>query len=383
MNNNSGALSVDFLVGFTIFMIGFIWVASMIPNLFLGVSVHGIDYDAVAYRTGVILAEDEGAVSAAEMMKPFPRSWEDPTLNKDDVARFGLALSKDSPNILSGARVERFFCSTAFSYPDDYRTRAIFGDYPYQFNISLRNTDTGQIWSVGTILPDHYSYGYIRRVVKIKNPVSNATINATPYKAIDNTALVPFNVYSVMIDSDELLKGNVRDPAYQIIPQTDKITINITNLTSTMNQTAGMIAKPTTVNLSSIDFYYHPHGIPGLTKLPANTVQNYSIYVDGKSTPSVLPVNPGDPEISLSADRTQMSNVSLIFERGALSKALSDKTGTLLINLTFGINPAQEYLNASYSRNPLFNYTYTELNPQKGFVTPPNLQNGVLEVAVW
>ena len=61
MTNSSGNLSVDFLVGFTIFMVAFIWVATLVPNLFLGVSSHEIDFDAVAYRTGVILAEDPGA----------------------------------------------------------------------------------------------------------------------------------------------------------------------------------------------------------------------------------------------------------------------------------------------------------------------------------
>ena len=60
MTEDSGNLSIDFLVGFTIFLIAFIWVVSMIPGLLIGLQAYTIDYDAVAYRTGVILVEDPG-----------------------------------------------------------------------------------------------------------------------------------------------------------------------------------------------------------------------------------------------------------------------------------------------------------------------------------
>src|SRR5512138_3742414 len=133
MNDNAGALAVDFLVGFTIFILAFLWVATMIPNLFLGMSSHAIDYDAVAYRTGVILAEDPGATSA---FVTNGRPWEARNDNQS-VARLGLAIAKDAPNIFDQEKVDRFFNTSFFAYPDDYRKKAIFGDYPYKFNISL------------------------------------------------------------------------------------------------------------------------------------------------------------------------------------------------------------------------------------------------------
>ena len=101
----------------------------MIPGLLIGLQSYTIDYDAVAYRTGVILVEDPGEPALPQV------PWE--ISDKRDVVRFGLAISKETPNILSQDKVNRFFCSTAFSYPDDYQNRAIFGDYPYRFNISL------------------------------------------------------------------------------------------------------------------------------------------------------------------------------------------------------------------------------------------------------
>ena len=60
--------------------------------------------------------------------------------HKDDVLRFGLAVSKDTPTSFRPQKVNRFFCQTAWVYPDDYRSRAIFGDYPYGFNISFKMT---------------------------------------------------------------------------------------------------------------------------------------------------------------------------------------------------------------------------------------------------
>jgi len=61
MTKNSGQLPVDFLVGFTIFILSLIMVANFVPSLLVGLQrTSGIDYDAVAYRTGVVLVEDPG-----------------------------------------------------------------------------------------------------------------------------------------------------------------------------------------------------------------------------------------------------------------------------------------------------------------------------------
>lgn len=370
MSDNSGALSIDFLVGFTIFTLAFIWVATMIPGLFLGLSSHTIDYDAVAYRTGVVLTEDPGATSTV-VTDGSPWEAQNPVTGKDNVARFGLAISKDSPNILNGEKVERFFCSTtssspatAFFYPDDYRKRVIFGDYPYRFNISLKVTDTGQFWSVGDVVAEHHSYGYIRRDVKIKGS-SNATIfaNATPQPSDWNTT---FKQYSLMIDSNELLSGKVRDPAYQIIPQKERIMINITNLTGSMNQSPLVTASE--VNLSWANFYIRYWGTNNLVSWPIK-YQNFT-YEDGNTTPVNLPV-------SLKTDKADLSNVSLIFERRMFKDFAPDST--IFINLTFGIDPPQEYLNNTQSQP--FNYTYVA--NAKGVITPPSLKDAVLEVAVW
>ena len=56
-------------------MIAFIYVATLVPSLFIGLQSRTIDYDAVAYRTGVILVEDPGNRTIPHgKLKPMPRN---------------------------------------------------------------------------------------------------------------------------------------------------------------------------------------------------------------------------------------------------------------------------------------------------------------------
>jgi hypothetical protein len=235
MTNENGALSIDFLIGFTIFLLAFIWVVSMIPGLLIGLQSYTIDYDAVAYRTSVILVEDPGEPALPMAAHP----WEYLT-DKRDVVRFGLAMSKDTPNILSEDKVNRFFCATAFAYPVDYQNKTIFGDYPYRFNISLLDVGSNKVLSVGDVMDPNSSYGTIRRLVKIKGS-SYATINTTnltymnKYHYLNGGNDTTQHNFIFLINQNELLTGPVRDPIYQINPATEDITINITNINSTLS----------------------------------------------------------------------------------------------------------------------------------------------------
>ena len=367
MTEDSGIMSIDFLVGFTIFMITFIWVATLIPGLFIGLQSHTIDYDAVAYRTGVILVEDSGAVGP---LVTGNQPWEIQN-DKRDVARFGLAVSKETPRILDENKVKRFFCSTAFSYPEDYQKRVIFGDYPYRFNISLMAVGEDMPRSVGDVVPDNYQYGYIRRDVKIKGS-SNTTIGNTAitkygYKNIENVTLHEFRI---VINSSYLLTGNVGeignpngDTAYRINPSGDRIIINITDLDKTRNTVAHPPSEPYTVNLKEIKFYQTHIGDLNLYAFsPVAAFENY-IYVN-RGTTAVK------PPVDLGTDR----NLSMIFEPGFFSS--TDKYGAIYINLTFELNPKQQFLNNTHTRP--FDYNYNPVN-----VTQPVLTDAVLEVAVW
>ena len=360
-------MSIDFLVGFTLFMITFIWVATMIPGLFIGLQSHTIDYDAVAYRTGVILVEDPGA---AGPLVTGNQPWE-VLIDKRDVARFGLAVSKETPRILDENKVNRFFCLTAFSYPEDYQKLAIFGDYPYRFNISLKSVSKDTPWSVGDIVPDNYPYGYIRRDVKIKSS-SNTTIGETIIMAhgYNNTENVPLNQFSIVINSSYLLTGDVGeianpngDAAYRINPNWDRMIINITDMDETRNTVAHPPSEPYTVNLNEVKFYQTHTGDSNLYAFsPVAAFENYT-YVNWSATAV-------KPRVDLGTDR----NLSMIFEPGFFSS--TDKYGAIYINLTFELDPRQQYLNNTHTRP--FNYNYHPAN-----VTQPALTDAVMEVAVW
>ncbi|MFA6225198.1 MAG: hypothetical protein WC620_03215 [Methanoregula sp.] len=188
--------------------------------------------------------EDPGAVDLLAPDVP----WEfqnDPR----DVARFGLAVSKDTPRILDENKVTRFFCLSAtdpsttdpkgFIYPKDYQKTVIFGDCPYRFNISLMTVGEDTPRSVGDVVPVNYPYGYIRRDVKIKGSI-NTTIGTTiinTYGYYNSTVNVTKNEFRIVINSSHLLTGDVGnivnpngDAAYRISPKGDRIIINITDL---------------------------------------------------------------------------------------------------------------------------------------------------------
>ncbi|HNX18076.1 MAG TPA: hypothetical protein PKM50_07095 [Methanoregula sp.] len=355
MTDDAGNLSIDFLAGFTIFMIALIYVATLIPGLFIGLESQTIDYDAVAYRTGVILAEDPGM--------PDNPAWETfPDERRDEVLRFGLAISKDHPNILMPQKVDRFFCST-WSY-DDYRSRAVFGDYPYKYNISLKVEGEPVIRSTGEEKPD--GYGYIRRVVKVKG-TSNATIDHEKVSKYDYISHdnVTNDVFSIHINCTELLHNEtIKNPVYQINPLKDQIMINITDLDQMGN---------TSINTSLTDItIYRIKPISSNSPLRLAPIRTFDTpYIDSEtSSVSGLPVK-------------VTKNITMIFPPGFFSD-FADDTTQLYVFLNFTHDSwKQNYLNNTWNEGPWnvsksFEYDYNPVN-----VTQPELKDGVLEVAVW
>jgi PKD repeat protein len=371
MSDDSGILSIDFLVGFTIFLLAFIWVVSMIPGLLINLQGYTIDYDAVAYRTGVILAEDPGEPSLPTSFTP----WEN-LLSRDGVVRFGLALSKDTPNILSQRKVDRFFCLSVFSYPVDYQSRIIFGDYPYQFNISLLDIERNETLSVGDILPATSSYGSIRRFVKIKGP-SIGMVNASSYDvsgSYNKTAHPEYlngenetlHEFSIVINNTELLHGKVKDQTYQIDPSKDQIIINFTKLNQTMYPD-----RKDCFNISLTDINVRNAQLIRLDPLP-----EINSVIDG------IPYNQ-----SSTLQQNISNNISLIFDPPTYWSGIEQ----IYINLTFNLTPnpvcnagifsgtdpvrGSRFLNNTF--NSPFKYNYDSKN-----VMQPQLRDAVLEINI-
>lgn len=375
MTKDSGALSIDFIAGFAIFMIAFVWVISLVPGILVGLQAYTIDYDAVAYRTGVILVEDPGETTLADKTTP----WEDQSV-KGQIARFGLATSRDTPNILSQDKINKFFNKTFFTIPGDYRTKAIFGDYPYKFNISLHDVERDEKLSVDTSpLPE--GYGYSRRLVKIKSG-SNATINSaiiSKYDYVNNESASDPNsefiacescwinatthMFSILVDTPMLFKQET-DPVYRIDPLKEPIMINISDL-SDRKIRSNQNAK---INLTKILINDDPRAGP------------IELSVDGSY--AERPV-----EVTNSVEVANYINITIsqeYFQSYYYGISNSEDYIPVRIDLTFDVVEGGK---STFLNNTWSNATFTsspflyDHNPEN--VTQPHLRDAVVEVAVW
>ena len=402
MRGDSAQLPVDFLVGFTIFILSLIMVANFVPSLLVGLQrTSGVDYDAVAYRTGVVLVEDSGETNPPQPVafpiggNPFEYStmqwqpWELRT-DKEQVSRFGLALSRDTPNILSINKINRFFGYTTFSYShglgqdlggSDYRSKLLFSTYQYGYNITLRTIGPGApnlIFSLGELYPA--GYGYVRRYVLIKEN-SNATLNmAGPYHQYFNT--YPGNESLICLPTDcneqftihlngTTLYNSSIDTPYKIDLQREPLTITITGLSTLLNNSGtnsgnGLaIGSAPKATLREVDF-----GIPGTynfwgTSVPGNVNATISTGSGTQNLPLAGGIDVTD-SLSLSMDYIDAN----YFGYGR------DLTITFKFKDYDPLNPAlpipQTFIHGE------FLYDYNRTN-----VTRPDLTPGMLEVGIW
>ena len=346
-------LSLDLLVGFTIFLLALIMVVSMVPGLLAGLQSSGIDYDAVAYRTGVILVEDPGW--------PVNPPWEQYGRDhKDEIQRMGLAVSKDTPNILLSTKVERFFENASTEDPffteDDYHNKVIFGDYPYSYNISLSSGN--DLWQTGDPLPP--GYGYIRRVVKIKEP-SVAEINESISSAytIDPSAPEWQNStarnFTVRLDFGHLLDPTV-SPAYRIDPRIEPVNVTITNFDAYLNNTYD------SATLKSVTFQ---KAEPDSPPVPLRWL-SYS-----EEEPDLYTLHLDEDSHSLTPNEPVNSSISLVLKPAFMTFMGPNS----ILDIRFNFEEEEDeppHTNIAGT----FPYNYDNVN------SPP-LKTGVLEVAIW
>ncbi|MDE4908735.1 hypothetical protein L0665_08965 [Methanogenium marinum] len=360
LKNEDAILSVDFLAGFTIFILSLIMVISLVPGVLAGIQSNNIDYDAVAYRTSVILVEDPGA--------PSNPSWnlmgEYDMQHKDEIQRLGLAVSKDTPNILSRAKVDKFFNRTPdFTFSaEDFREKVIFGDLTYLYNISLRlDTESESYYAEGGDSVPTFQYGYMRRLVKVKEP-SVADINFASYAytgSVENVSVLSRN-FSVKIPYEDLINRSV-NPAYRIDPQSEHLTIVLSNMYSHLNTTTDNV----TMNFDGIGLYKQLDDgstilIPGLYPYDNDT---YSLKVDGTSVPA------DSPKL---VDNSSVIRMELYPPLPFSNEITSSLNVKFSFSYAYADNPAvHKYLSGTHQ------YDYTTN------VTQPKLVDGVMEVTIW
>lgn len=333
---DDGVLSLDFLAGFTIFLLALIMVMGMVPGLLTGLDSSGIDYDAVAYRTGVILVEDPGW--------PASPGWEfKDAEHKDEIERMGLAVSRETPNILLSTKVEKFFNESFFD-ADDYRSKVIFGGFlHYSYNISLRSLDGRYDKRIGDPLPP--GYGYIRRVVKIREPgVAVIDWSADSTHLTDSSA-VATQTFIVRLNFSQMLNQTI-SPAYRIDPGIEPVNVTITNLNAYQNSTTGGVI------LRHIGFQ-KAEAFDMLSECATIDPGLYTLYIDG------APHN-------LAPGARVTEGISLVLAPAAVSLFNLDENSILDIRFTFE--------NATIAGTHHYDYTNAR---------PPPLKPAVLEVAIW
>jgi hypothetical protein len=210
---------------------------------------------------------------------------------------------------------------------------------------------------------------------------SNVTIGQQVITYLNMTSWdnVTTHNFLVQFNSTDLL-ANASNPAcynpvYQINPWQDQMVINLTDLQTTTKKLG------TTANLTSLTILRaqqsQPFPLPtAITTAKFDKSTNLTglvpplyLYVDGNSTPvTTLPIN-------------VTSNVSLVispgyfYNMGYNSANQLDAQTQMYVEYTFELSQPDHFLNNTVS-GTFFQYTYSN-------VTPPALNNGVMEIAVW
>jgi hypothetical protein len=350
--DESGQLSLDFLVGFSIFMLTLIVASSMLSGVLVGLQSKKIDYDAVAYRTGVILVEDPGEPNAFPNIVTIEETdqWEFiGHVQNDQVLRFGMSQYKSSPKILAHEKIESFFDRTIYPDLSDYRERIIFGDYPYNFNITLKRLDGGIIKTVGDPYPLDASYGYIRRVVQVKDP-SSSTIDMTNYYLLTDGN----GEFDVNINFSELVNAT-KGPKYWVDPLKERLSFTLTDI-------------PEIRDLST-----------GAPNVVLDSVRLYFLSVDLAGVESYTPL-PGSLDLKIDGADKQSSdlpfvvteNISMEFPPGYFIQPSKFTSGNKsAMKLRFQFIPSTANVSDIVSYQTVSGYKAPELKP------------AVLEVRVW
>lgn len=361
--NDTGQLSLDFLVGISIFVTTIILAATMISGLLIGLQTKHIDYDAVAYRTGVILAEDPGEPNTQFNYLTITEAdqWEFIGFyQKDKIKRLGLTLYKSTPRVFSEQKIVSFFNRSNFPDLSEYRERIIAGDYPYNFNITLKIPKTGETFSLGDPYNPNSTYGYIRRIVLVKSQTMSS-VDMNNY----NSSTPDSENFYVDITYTRLLNQS-RGPQYWIEPPKEDITINLWNFSSIRNQ-----KSMADVSLKNIKITFDGKLLSGTDVTGVDLpYRNFVAKIDGTDYTFVWPGGAAGSPLSV------FQSINITFPAGYFipPSAYADVT---LIRMTIRYEFEPNTVNLSSSNN---HYEY--IPGSMGF-TPPTLTPAVLEVRVW
>jgi hypothetical protein len=240
LTSSSAQVNIDFLAGVSIFLVSFLLVVQLVPNLFIPFQGQPVTLHSVAYRTGVILCEDPGWYN--DTVNNNGHNWED---DPDNVSRLGLAKNKftansSTPLMLSGSKL---FClagmynsSDPGSYSNIQKHLGLVTSYrKYDYNISLVRFDGDTssdmnrtpIFQIGYSPQTNIDVEKVERIVSFGMYDLPHTYNRTDFNGngtVTDMVKLPISAYRICIE-------NGYTPA-----NSPTISINVTNGTSTIYQ---------------------------------------------------------------------------------------------------------------------------------------------------
>jgi len=161
LKDERGQLSIDFLVGISLFILALLFMAHFIPGMFVPFQSETIDLNSVAYRTSVILVEDPGWWDNGT---GYGEDWE--KQNIEDVRRVGFAIDKEHPNMLKWSKIEGFKTCGANLTRKLGLYRNIGGNpIDYGYNITVVNSSENILAARGDAVPEYGDVSSMKRIL--------------------------------------------------------------------------------------------------------------------------------------------------------------------------------------------------------------------------
>lgn len=164
IEDKRGQMSIDFLVGISLFILALSFVAVSVSGMFLPFQTETIDLNSVSYRTSVILVEDAGYWSDGAN---DGEDWEN---HVNNISRIGLAINKMHPNELELNKLAIFGDEAEIDdeeLSDKLGLYRIIGDSKvyYGYNIALTSLGGEVLALRGSEIPEYGDVSSMKRIV--------------------------------------------------------------------------------------------------------------------------------------------------------------------------------------------------------------------------
>jgi hypothetical protein len=273
LRSDSGQSSIDFIFGFGVFLVTFIFAISFVAGIFTPFQPGAIDLSSVAYRTSAILVEDPGwyIYNGTNGHLIGDSAWETvpvTTLESEPSLRIGLADDKSDPNVLSIDKINAF-------------NNLIGADYPLARN-SMGLSSSNIIYDIQVNLT-------------VYNPLNQTTSTLIATTCNNSTNGEVENITrNVMVDYGKyfFVDAGVVDPYSSSSPD---LMVNIQNLTTRDNNLYIMfyynVTSDVPANINSVNAFIGNSSIPLIIDDP----DGYSAMLNGNPIhSSPFTVNKGD-----------------------------------------------------------------------------------------